>query len=326
MAKIHQGSFVKNAISQGAQGYALDLGSVVSMEAFPTRPTQGKREGSYYVFTRADMQRIQHDGRRAADGYAKGTEYGLGTDTYACEHISSRHLVTADEVASAGGIYDAKALYSAAEANMVLRIMEDRWATEFFTTGVWTATGSDSTPSTGWNATLAGSPRADIRQARDAIRAVLGREPMHLIGICGATAFSHLEMHPELVDWGGVANAQGDIAKNALFNSREQVAAKLGLDAIYVSNANKVTSREGAGSETRADIVGDGFLVLHVNPAPFDLQKPTAACTFVNKPLYTRTYTDDGLLEGSFYVEADIDLDFELVAAELGFFWQNVIT
>jgi hypothetical protein len=319
MANTSAASFVKNAISQGVQAYGLSLEDVAFLRAFPVRRVN-KRTGTYYTFDRDDLQRLPHDGRRVPGGLAKFSNMGFTAGTFTCEDIAANIAVDADEVNDWAGTMNAQQFYSGQAASMVLRIAEDRWATDYFATSKWTATGSDAVPSTKWDSADGGDPRGDIRKGVKALTTILGHEPQSLLGVCGPEVWQTLEAHPAFTDWAGVVNAQG-----VGLTGREQVARALGLRDIVVSYANKVTSLEGATDVTAA-VLGKHFLVLNANPAPFDLADPTAACTFVSSPLSVRTWQQPGTKPGSFVAEASIQLAFKQVAAPLGYLCATVLT
>lgn len=308
---VNSGDFVANAIARGSQGYPMSMDDVVWLRVAPPRLVQ-QRTGSYYVWSRAESQRIQHDGARASDGVAKQSKMSFATATYSCEHISDRMFVSGDEVKDSASVYSPREVYGAQVMSNVLRIGERRFDTDFFTTSVWgtdnTLSGSDQ-----WNATGGGDPREAIRAGCEAIRQNLGTKPQRLVGVTTAEVASILAIHPAFEDLSGF------MARGAEVKSMDVIAAALGLDEILVSHGAQNTAVEGA-TASQADLLdADNFLILAVNPNPFDFSQPTALATMVSSPLNVRFYSDDAHLPGSFFAEADIDFDTVLVANELGY-------
>lgn len=313
MSKVYGSSFPKDLIANGAHGFLpTNLDAFIATRAFPTRNVS-KTVGSYIKWQREAMQRIQGHGFRSPVGVAEQIEFGFSTATFETQARSFRSLISADEKSNSAGVYDPKAVHNQTVMTMVLRAVEDYWASTYFTTSFWT---DQSAPSDKWD-TDASDPIKDVTDAVLTIESVLDGMADGLVGICGKDVARRLQNHPAFKDFAGVrlSTAPAPLSK---------VAEALGLDEILVSSAVKVTSKEGATSAT-SDIVGDGFLVLKRGDV-FNGANPTAGVTFVKDPLRPRSYRSEDLEPGAEWCEASLKLDFVAPATELGVFIADVLT
>jgi hypothetical protein len=323
MPTIHRGTFVKNAISPGITGAIPgDLSAFTPLDLFPVQD-RVETVGSWYKVDKEDLQRIQNDGRVSYTTGAPLDDFGMTTGTYVTEWWGSHTRVTDDEIENFG-MATAMEMKRKAAIAFALRKLTKHWYSRFFAasaTSGWTADGT--TPTIKWD--LDGSdPIGDV--IKQAVEPIADRLDVVLrsgvsngfVGVCGKRVYSALVNHDQFRDFAGFLT-QGPVPATTA-----KIATAMMLDDLIVDGTVEVTSASGAATTTRANVAGDGFLVLKVNQGPFDPTAPTAGVTLVSSPLMVRDYRNPATERIAIEVEAAIRCSFHVVDADLGQFIPNV--
>jgi hypothetical protein len=197
----------------------------------------------------------------------------------------------------------------------VLMAQEMDFATNLFTSGVWT----DATGYVQWNDYGASTPLLLLTQTLDNIESRIGREGNTVV--IGKQVFTTLRWHPDLLDT--IKYTQRAILTEDL------IASLFGIDKLLVGRGIYTASPEGTpeASVIYQRIWGKHVLVLYNPPAP-TLMSPAAVYNFVwmrvpNAPNYMRRFREEGreldVLESNGYH------DFRVTSARSGEFLANII-
>jgi hypothetical protein len=197
----------------------------------------------------------------------------------------------------------------------VMMAQEMDFATNLFTTGVWT----DATGFVQWNDYGASTPLLLVTQTLDNIEGRIGREGNILV--MGKQVFTVLRWHPDLLDT--IKYTQRAILTEDLIKSL------FGVDKLLVGRGIYTASPEGTveGSVVYQRIWGKSLLALYNPPAP-TLMTPAATYNFVwqrvpNAMNYIRRFREEprelDVLECNGYHQ------FKVTSSRSGEFLANII-
>jgi hypothetical protein len=197
---------------------------------------------------------------------------------------------------------------------------EKSFASDFFKTGVWTATGSDtdfsSTPTTQWSDYSNSNPIGDIEAGREAIYSLTARDPNKLI--IGRAVWSKLKNHPDFIE--RIKYTQTAILTTSL------VSSLIEIPQLMVGKAIENTTKEAAATQTYSYIFGKSALLLFTPDRP-SLRTPSAGYTFTWSKFggisYIRRIRDE---KGQYdRIEGHTFYDQKAIAADCGYFMYKVI-
>jgi hypothetical protein len=308
--------------------FQANTGKYIARRIFPAIPVQ-KKSDRYWVYDKGDLLRTQA-GRRAPGTPADKGGYRISSDSYDCERWALGRNIADPERDNADAGIDLDGEASMFLTDQIELALEIEWATDFFTTSVWTGasstsdmTGSANPSSTTanfrqWN-DAASTPVEDIRGEMTSVESRTGFRPNRLV--LGPRVWNALADHPDLLGRMGDNSAR-------IFN-RQMLANLLELDSVEVLNAVRTTSNEGQ-PDTANFIAGKHALLLYTQPNP-GLRVPTAGYTFIwtgaGAPAQgsaMKRYRDEPI--ESDVIEAETWADFKTVSAELGAFFANAVS
>lgn len=253
--------------------------------------------------------------RRATGTMSRRGSFGLGTDTYAVKR-DSFGFELADEVRDATvEPYNMDRDGTLFATDKVLMAQEMDFATNLFTTGVWT----DATGYVQWNDYGASTPLLLVTQTMDNIEGRIGREGNTMI--MGKQVFTVLRWHPDLLDT--IKYTQRAIL------SQDLIASLFGIDRLLVGRGIFTASPEGTAeaSVVYQRIWGKSMLMIY-NPAAPSLINPAAVYNYVwqrvpNSNQYMRRFREESreldVLESNGYH------DFHVNSARSGEFLANIV-
>ena len=294
------------AYVQAAENYVAD-------KVFPNVPVQ-QQSNLYYEFDRGDFLRDEAT-VRAESAESAGGGFKLSTSSYSClveayhKDIDDRVRANADSVLS----------LDAATAQLVMQKMmirrERRFATSFFTTGIW---GTDVTPVNLWDAAN-GTPRADVDAGKSAI--------LNATGFLPNTLTVSYAVHKALRSNADVRDQFKYTSANSI--DEQMLARYFDVDKYVVAKGVYNSANEGA-TTTGAAIYGKHAL-LSFSPAAPSLMQPAAGYTFtwsgytgaVNG-IRTKKFRMEHL--NSDRIEGEIAYDFKVVAPLLGYFFNGAVS
>lgn len=290
-------------------------------------PTVGvpKQSDKYFVFSRADWLRARAE-KRAPSTESAGGGFGLSTASYACD-VWAFHKDVSDQIRANSDTRfnaDRSGVQFATQACMTAKEVE--WASNYFTTGVWTgsSTGTDITPGTLWDAANS-TPIADIRAQIYAILGKTGYMPNKLV--LGAEVWLALQDNADIVDRVNAGQTPGGPAMVSL----QRVASILELEEIVVAKAVQNSGPEGGTESTDFILGSNDALLCYATPAPA-IDQPTAGYTFAWTGYFgagaegNRIKRIRAELIESDRIECEMAFDQKVVAPELGAFFSNAVT
>jgi hypothetical protein len=321
---------VNRPLTNLSVAYLQNAQNFIARRAFPNVPVS-KQSDSYFTFNRADFNRNEAE-KRAPSTESAGGGYRLSTDTYRCD-VYAIHKDIADQV-RANSDNPLSPDRNAMNWNMhkLLIKQEVNWASTYFAGGVWTndINGVASSAGSGeviqWSDATNGDPIGDIRAAKTAVLLATGFEPNKLI--IGQQVLDALVDHPDIVDRvkysGGVGN------QNPSKVNEQTLAQLFDLDEVMVMKAIQNTAGE-ALAEVSAFIGGKKALLVYAPPAS-GIEIPSAGYTF-SWTGYLNAGNEFGIATSTFRlanlksdrVESEIAMDFKLVSADLGYFWDTIV-
>lgn len=284
----------------------------VATQVFPVVPVS-KQSDSYYIFDRGDFLRdeakVRAPGRESAGG-----GFRLSTDNYNAV-VEEFHMDIPDQLRkNADSVLQLdRAATEFVTQKLAIR-RELRFMQRYFVAGVWT---TDITPGTLWSAANS-TPRANVDTGRIVIKSRTGMMPNTLL--LGIDVLMALRSNADVRDQFKYVSAES-IDENML-------ARYFGVERVLVTTAVYATSAEGQATAT-AFAGGKHALLCYAAPSP-SLMMPSAGYTFS-----WNEYA--GSLEGiaiqrlradllkSDRIEGAMAHDQKVVAAELGYFFQNVV-
>ena len=257
---------------------------------------------------------------RAPGTKSKGGGFTVDTsDTYFCNRFSRRFEIPDELRRNADAPWNLDNDATRFVTDKIQMRREVGFATDMFTTGIWTTDKTGSTDFTKWSDYGASTPDVDITNYCDAVEALVGVEAKTLV--LGKQVHIQLKNHPTLID--RIKYTQrGQLTP-------ELIASLLELDKYLVGRSIYTTVIEGTAeaSVTYTRIWGKHALLIYVPPAP-SLLTPAAGYTFVwqvvpNALQYIKTMRDEekeiDIVEGNTY------FSHKKTAAGAGLFMSNAV-
>jgi len=245
----------------------------VADRAFPVLPVQ-KQTDSFFRIPRGALLRDQMEKKAPGAGPAMAN-FNYDTDTYRCD-IWALATAVADEIrANADSPLNLDRDMTEFLTGQGLIRKERLWATQFFTTGVWTLdqTGVAAAPGANqflqWNDATS-NPIEDIRAGKRRVHGRTGYRPNKLI--LGRQVYDTLLDHPDII--GRVDRGQTTGPAIVL---RQNLAALFELDEVLVMDAIYNSAAEGA-ADSYAFIGGKAALLIY-SPSSVSLQTVAAGVT-----------------------------------------------
>jgi len=321
---------VNGPLTQISIAYMQDAQNFVSQRVFPNIPVT-KQSDRYYVYDRGEFNRDEMK-QRAPGTESAGGSYNLdNTPTYFAD-VWAFHKDVPDQVranADAAINVDREATTYCSTKAMIRR--EKAWANKYFKSGVWA---TDSTPGTLWDAANS-TPIVDIRTAKRAVHADTGVNPNTLV--LGKKVYDVLMDHPAIID----RVKYGQTVGNPAMAGISALMALFELERIFVMQAveNIEEEKQAAFSFPPSagyydhQYIGDSesALLCYSAPSP-GLMTPSAGYTFSwtgwmgagQEGNRIKRFRMEHL--ESDRVEIQMAFDQKLVAADLGFFFEDAVS
>lgn len=315
--------------------YIQNTANFIADQVFPTVPVD-KKSNLYFKYTKDDWFRDEAQ-RRADSTASAGSGYGLSTDTYSAD-VYAFHKDIGDQTrANSDNPLNPDMEATQFVTQRLLLRREVQWASDYFAPGVWTggdvagnASPNGTTTTAFWDDYIAAptsytsNPIEQVDYAKAQVLSTTGYEPNTFV--LGYKVFQALKNHPLLVDRYKYTQAGAIITTDLL-------AALFGVDRVLVAKAVVNTGAEGANSNA-ADYgftTGNSALLCYTAPNP-GLLTPSAGYTFMWTGISGGLGTTVGVSRfrmeelKSDRVEGEIAFDNKVVAADLGYFWDAILT
>ena len=299
--------------------YIQNQSNYIASRVFPIVPVL-KQTDKYHTYTKNDWHRdeaqIRPDGTESV-----GSGYGLSTAAYSCDVFALHKDIgyQARNNADAGINLDRDATEFVTQRLLLRR--EIQWVTDYFASGIWATT---STPGALWSAYSTSDPINDIETGKSTIMTSTGFLPNTLV--LGYDTFRYLKNHPDFID-----RAKG--VQNMMTNNinEQMIASLFDLDNVYVAKAVKATNVEGE-TAAMAMVHGKHALLCYVNPNP-GLLAPSAGYIFSWRGVAGGIAgAEIGISRFNIpeikadRVEGEIAFDDKVVGADLGYFFESVVS
>lgn len=316
---------VNAALTNISVAFMQEDNSFVADRVFPLVPVS-KQSDRYFVYNKGDFFRSEAQLRApgtpsAGAGFSIDNTPSYYADVYAI-HKDIDDQIRANSDAAIAPDRDATLFVT---QQLMLR-REITWATSFFGAGVWTGstTGGDigvaQLLNGAWSA--AGStPIEDVDRQADAMQRLTGYRPNKLV--VGPQVHRVLKNHPDVLD--RIRYTQEGIVTEQL------LASLLGVDEYMVARATQNTAAAGA-TDVMSYVSGqDDALLCYSSPTP-GLMTPSAGYMFTWNGLLgagamgnrIKSFRMEHL--ASDRVEGELAFASQLVSAQLGCFFLNVVT
>lgn len=303
-------------LTQISVAYIQSQENFISTKVFPLIPVD-KRSDKYYVYDKNDWFRDEAE-RRAPATESAGTGYNISTDNYSAEvyavHKDVDNQVVANSDIPLNPFRDATRFVT---QKMLLR-QEIQWAGDYFTTGVWD---TNVTLVDSWDDFASSDPIDDVEEGKQTILSTTGFLPNTLV--LGYEVFRKLKNHPDIID--RIKYTQFRVVAEDL------ISTLFGVERVMVAKAIKATNVEGAAVEAYDfSISGKKALLMYVAPSP-GLYEPSAGYTFAWRGVSQGLGDTIGVtripmrLKKAERVEAEKAWDNKVVAADMGYFWDNAV-
>jgi hypothetical protein len=313
---VHVDAFLTNILV----AFTQDPNNFVAGKVFPDVPV-AKQSDIVLKYDRGDWNRAVAQKRAPGTPSAGGGWKTDKTDTYFAD-VWAVHKDVDDQVRSNQDAPISMDRDATQWVSLQLLLRKDiEWASNFFTTGIWTGstTAGDITPGTLWDA-AAGDPIFDIQEQMVSIAQKTGQKATKIV-------FS-------MDTWNAVRN-NGEVLDRIKHTQRgivteELVAALLGLEEVLVLSAIQTTSTEGA-TDVMAFIGGVKDALLVYTPATPSILLPAAGYNF----MWTgQAGSQDGMRVKNFRIESlssdriegEMAFDPKQVSAVCGVFFSNAIS
>ncbi len=315
---------IDQPLSNLTLAYVQEQTNFIADKVFPTVGVQSQSD-KYYIYDRANMNRtgdvkklaprteVNRIGMALSSAAYYADVYGLGMD------FDEQTLANEDsmlEIRSAG----AETL-----TNRLLIDREERFASTFFTAGVWT---TDVTPSDLWSDYTNSTPISDVTTGRRTMQLKSGGFKPNTM-VVGKEVRDVLINHPDIL---ARLNGGATVTNTALITDAK-LAEIFEVENFYVMEAVKNGSVEGV-AESNAFIGGKNALLVHT-PRSSGLMTPAAGLTFAwnnipsvnNLGVTVESFSDDALKRQQVaeHIQVKMAYDMKVVGADLGYFFAAVV-
>lgn len=245
------------------------------MNIFPRVPVPNASD-KYYTYDRSYWL-ASYAQKRAAGTPAPLGGYAVGTSTFTVDRDSMAKAVDDPSRANADPQIDLERDATRWVSAQVALKMEQRFATAFFGTGIWTgsSSGSDITPSVTWD-DAASTPIKDIKDQMRAMTQNVGPDYMANVLALGAKTYDDLSQHPDIIDRIKFTSSPG----NPAIVNEQSLAQLFGVRKIVVLRAVQNTAGEGQTASYSYIANSRSAMLVYAAPSP-SLFAPSAGYTFM---------------------------------------------
>lgn len=314
------------AFLQDANGFIAD-------RVFPKVSVQ-KKSDKYYIYNRADFNRVGQVQPRAPRTQAPRVGMSLSTDTYLTEVFSLATDFDFDTLANEDAALDIRSAGAQMLTHQLLIDREIKWANSYFAGSIWGTdwTGVAGSPSTSqvrqWSDYTNSTPIADVTNIMRTVQLKSGGFKPNVM-VVGKEVRDALVNNPSIL---ARLNGGATVTNTALVTDAK-LAEIFGVEEFLVMETVKNVSAEGV-AESNA-FIGGKSAAFYYRPRSAGLMVPSAGYTFTWDDLENasghgitiKSYTGDYLaIDGVAEVlEANLAYDHKVVSSDLGAFIATVV-
>lgn len=306
---------VDEVLTDLAISYMQSQDVFIATKVFPIIGVD-KQSNKYIIWDKNDWFRDEAQ-KRADATESAGSGFRLSQDSYYADVWAFHKDVGSQARANSDtGINLDQASVRFVARKILLR-QEIQWVTDFFTTGVWAV---DYNVPVQWH-DVTSDPIEDFESQIEVMVTTTGYRPNTVV--FGYRAFRRLKSHPDVL---ARLSYNGGTAIPAQVTPA-MIAAILGVDRVFVSQAIKATNVEGE-TAAYAFTHGNHVWMGYVNPTPAR-EEPSAGYIFAwNYAGYSPNVAVDSFeirkIKAIRY-EGEAAWDGKVTAADLGVFMPNVV-
>ena len=312
--------------------YLQDQNGFIADKVFPRVPVD-KKTNKYFIYNRADFNRVGQVQLRAPRTKAPVVGMSLSQDTYSADVYSLATNFDFETLANADAALNIRAAGAQMLTYQLLIDREVRWANKYFAASVWGTdwAGVSSAPSTNqvrqWSDYTNSTPIQDVTAIMQTVQLKSGGFKPNVM-VVGKQVRDKLINHPDIL---GRLNGGATVTNTALVTDAK-LAEIFGVEDFLVMETVKNTAAEGL-TEVSA-FIGGKAAGFYYRPKAAGLMVPSAGYTFTwnedNASGYgidIRSYVGDFLrVEGiAELLEANLAYDQKVVSTDLGGFITTVI-
>lgn len=313
--------------------YLQDANGFIADRVFP-RVSVAKKTDKYYIYNRADFNRVGQVQPRAPRTQAPRVGMTLSTDTYSADVFSLATDFDFETLANADTALDIRAAGSQMLTHQLLIDREIKWASTFFAASVWGTdwAGVSGSPSTNqvrqWSDYTNSTPIVDVTNIMRTVQLKSGGFKPNVM-VVGKEVRDTLVNHPTIL---ARLNGGATVTNTALVTDAK-LAEIFGVEEFLVMETVKNTALEGL-TESNA-FIGGKSAAFYYRPRAAGLMVPSAGYTFTwddlgnasGQGITIKSYTGDYLaIDGVAEVlEANLAYDHKVVSSDLGAFIAAVI-
>jgi hypothetical protein len=313
--------------------FLQDTTGFIAGRVFPT-VSVAKKTDKYYIYDRAQFNRVGDVKARAARTQAPRVGMSLSTDTYSADVFSLATDFDFETLANEDTALNIRQAQASMLTSMLMIDREVKWTSTYMASSVWTTdyTGVAGAPSTNqvrqWSDYTNSTPIQDVTTLLRTVQLKSGGFKPNVM-VIGKEVRDILVNHPTIL---ARLNGGATVTNTALVTD-SKLAEIFGVEEFLVSEAIKNTAAEGL-AEVNAFIAGK-VVAFFYRPRAAGLMVPSAGYTFTWDELQgasgmgvsIKSYTGDYLaIDGVAEVlEANMAYDHKVVAPEMGAFIASVI-
>ena len=262
-----------------------------------------------------DEAKLRAPGTKSAEG-----GYGVTTSaTYFCPEFAFGRVIADEQRENSDQPFNLDREAAEYVTDKIQMRREVAFATDFFTTSVWTTDKVGGTDMVAWSNYAGSSPVVDVASFKDTVEALIGREPNKLV--MGKQVLLQLKNHPDIIDLIKYSQ-RGQVTEDLL-------ASLLDFESLLIGRSIYTTTKEGTAeaSVSYSRIWGKHALMVYVPSAP-SLMAPAAGYTFVwqrvpNAIQFVERFRRDE--ERADLIRASSWFDQKVTAARAGLFMSNCV-
>lgn len=313
--------------------FLQDANNFIADRVFP-KVGVSKKSDRYYIYNRADFNRVGQVQARAPRTQAPRVGMTLSTDTYLTDVFSLATDFDFETLANEDASLDIRSAGAQMLTHQLLIDRERKWASTYFVGGVWGTDwdGVASAPSTAqviqWSNYTTSTPIQDVTNIMRAVQLRSGGFKPNVM-VVGKEVRDTLVNHPTIL---ARLNGGATVSNPALVTDAK-LAEIFGVEEFMVMEAVQNTAAEGL-TESNA-FIGGKLAAFYYRPRSSGLMIPSAGYTFTWDDLENasghgitiKSYRGDYLaIDGIAEVlEANLAYDHKVVSADLGAVIDTVI-
>lgn len=310
-----------------------DANGFIADRVFP-KVSVSKKSDKYYIYNRADFNRTGQVQARAPRTQAPRVGMSLSTDTYLTDVFSLATDFDFETLANEDAALDIRAAGAQMLTHQLLIDREIKWATAYFSAGVWATDWDGISGSPGanqvrqWSDYTNSNPIVDVTNIMRTVQLRSGGFKPNVM-VLGKEVRDVLVNHPIIL---GRLNGGATVTNTALVTDAK-LAEIFGVEEFMVMETVKNTAAEGLTESN--SFIGGKAVAFYYRPRAAGLMVPSAGYTFTWDELQNasghgitiKSYTGDYLaIDGIAEVlEANMAYDHKVVATEMGAFIDTVV-